>query len=65
MKMKMAQQGRGGLGSHKHGVSGIALKSPRERFHMRMDAERNNIKARPSTCIYSSIEELFKKPRNT
>ena len=59
----MTQQGRGGMGSHKHGISGNAPKSPRARFHMRMEAEKNEIKARPLTCLYSSVEELFKKHR--
>jgi len=34
------QQGRGGMGSHKHGVSGHATQSPRLRLMKRLAAER-------------------------
>lgn len=35
------------------------LKSPRLRFLMKLDAERDVRVAPKSTCIYSSIQELF------
>jgi hypothetical protein len=34
------QQGRGGMGSHKHGVSGHATQSPRLRLSKKLAAER-------------------------
>jgi hypothetical protein len=54
------QQGRGGMGSHKHGVSGRAPKSPKLRHRMKLDAERQDRKAKPSACTASSIAELMK-----
>lgn len=37
-----------------------SLKSPRLRFLMKMDAERNIRVPRKTTCIYCSIQDLFK-----
>jgi hypothetical protein len=34
------QQGRGGMGSHKHGISGHASQSPRLRLMKKLAAER-------------------------
>jgi hypothetical protein len=34
------QQGRGGMGSHKHGISGHASQSPRLRLAKKLAAER-------------------------
>jgi hypothetical protein len=34
------QRGRGGMGSHKHGTSGRATKSPRLRMREKLEAER-------------------------
>jgi len=34
------QQGRGGMGSHKHGVSGHATQSPRLRLSKKLAAEQ-------------------------
>ena len=36
------QQGRGGMGSHKHGVSGHATQSPRLRLSKKLAAERGD-----------------------
>ena len=42
------QQGRGGMGSHKHGVSGHASQSPRLRLMEKLAAERvSSTAARP------------------
>lgn len=51
-------QGRGGMGSRKHGKSGIAPKSPKVRHSMKMEAERNERKPRRFR-MYSSIKELM------
>ena len=41
------QWGRGGMGSHKHGVSGHASQSPRFRLGKKLAAERGEYDARP------------------
>ena len=56
------QQGQGGMGSHKHYISGVATQSPRYRHNMKREAELNERKDRsrirdPET----SVTELFKK----
>ena len=53
------QQGRGGMGSRKHGRSGHATKSPRFRLWARLDAERRLEPSRPKTKYRRSIRELF------
>jgi hypothetical protein len=56
-------KGKGGMGMHKHGVSGVNPKSPKQRLFERMMAEKDKnqdeayIKKNP---IYSSIGELLK-----
>jgi len=40
------QQGRGGMGSHKHGVSGHASQSPRLRLAKKLAAERGEYESR-------------------
>jgi hypothetical protein len=59
------QQGRGGIGSRKHGKSGHATQSPRFRLHARLDAERMPGRLRPKTKFLASIRELLsrQKPR--
>jgi hypothetical protein len=42
------QQGRGGMGSHKHGVSGHASQSPRLRLMKKLAAERGELDGRSS-----------------
>ncbi len=46
------------MGSHKHGISGVAPKSPRCRMMERLDAERKEKAKRPKTKMYDSIKEL-------
>lgn len=54
-------QGRGGLGSRKHGKSGYATQSPRFRFLTRLEAERNEIKNRSKIRQPArSLRELLK-----
>ncbi len=43
------QQGRGGIGSRKHGVSGHASQSPRFRLMKKLAAERGELSAAPAT----------------
>lgn len=64
------QQGGGGIGIRKHGVSGRAPISPRERVRRQIEAQKEERKKianrRPSTCSHSSISELFQnKPITT
>jgi len=42
------QQGRGGVGSHKHGVSGHAGQSPRLRLMKKLAAERGEFEGKPA-----------------
>ena len=41
------QQGRGGIGSRKHGISGHASQSPRFRLNNRLAAERGEFDVQP------------------
>lgn len=52
--------GRGGMGSHKHYVSGHATKSPRARFLEKMEAEKSERKDRSAIKEpKGSVKELF------
>ena len=42
------QQGRGGMGSHKHGVSGHAGQNPRLRLIKKLSAERGELEGKPA-----------------
>jgi len=58
------QQGRGGIGSHKHGVSGRAPRSPRYKLMQTLEdnkrrAEAGKRKLKPR--MVSTIEDLFAK----
>jgi len=59
------QQGRGGMGSRKHGRSGHASKSPRFRLWARLTAEQPPERPRPKGKTFGSIRELLsrEKPR--
>ena len=64
------QQGRGGMGSHKHGVSGHATQSPRLRLRKKLAAERGEYDAAPprrrKRLEFESVQEALKgeaKPR--
>ncbi len=57
------QQGRGGMGSRKHGKSGHASQSPRFRLWARLEAERAPEQRRPGPKLRSSIRELFSRER--
>ena len=64
------QQGRGGMGSRKHGTSGHATQSPRFRLAKKLAAERGEYDARPSRRplrpASTSVREAFDaegKPR--
>jgi hypothetical protein len=62
------QQGRGGMGSHKHGVSGHASQSPRLRLAKRLAAERGEYDARPSRRprlpSFENVRDAFNAGRN-
>jgi len=64
------QQGRGGMGSHKHGASGHATQSPRLRLSKKLAAERGEYDAAPprprKRLEFESVQEALKgerKPR--
>jgi len=54
----MSQQGRGGMGSKKHGKSGIPPKSPKFRHKMKLEAERKENKSTKAR-LTKSVKELF------
>jgi hypothetical protein len=57
------QQGRGGMGSHKHGVSGVAGQNRRGlhalgRFINRL---KDGLKKKPKEPMYDSMQDLMRK----
>ena len=63
------QQGRGGMGSHKHGVSGHATQSPRLRLSKKLAAERGEYgtaSARRRTRLeFETVQEALKGERKS
>ncbi len=57
------QTGRGGMGSHKHGISGRAGKSPKFRHWMKREAEKLEQKRPKMTRWFERVSDLFKKDR--
>jgi hypothetical protein len=61
------QQGRGGMGSHKHGVSGHATQSPRLRLSKKLDAERgeyDTVSARRRKPLeFETVQEALRAKR--
>lgn len=57
--------GRGGMGSHKHGVSGRPGKSPKERHRLRREAEKAERRAKPTTTEWTGTvaDALRPKPK--
>ncbi|HUC09491.1 MAG TPA: hypothetical protein VL985_03585 [Stellaceae bacterium] len=57
------QQGRGGMGSHKHGISGHASQSPRLRLAKKLAAERGEYGTgtprRPLRPVFASVRDAF------
>ena len=54
------QQARGGMGSHKHGVSGRSGKSPRFRHWLKRETERQeHRKKAPIKNPKATVKELF------
>jgi len=61
------QQGRGGMGSHKHGVSGHATQSPRLRLSKKLAAERGehdtDLPRRRKRLELETVQEALKAER--
>jgi hypothetical protein len=53
------QQGRGGMGSHKHGVSGHPGHPPKLRMWLKLLAKREEAWRRRSE-FFGSVKELFR-----
>ena len=57
------QQGRGGMGSHKHGTSGHVAQSPRFRLGKKLAAERGEYdtqpRRRPLRPSFDSVRGAF------
>ena len=57
-------QGRGGMGMHKHGVSGHPTRSPRFRMMTLLAARKEEKdRKRPRARWYGSFRELFRHER--
>jgi len=54
-------QGRGGMGSHKHGTAGHPTKSPKFRLATKLEAEKDVKRDQKSVGMKPSIKELFKR----
>jgi hypothetical protein len=54
------QSGRGGMGSHKHGISGKAPRSPRYKFMQTLEANRQPERKRRKLTA-TTIAEVFKR----
>lgn len=61
----MTQKGKTGMGSHKHGTSGHATKSPRLRMQEKMEAEKNIKKSKDDGEYFKSISEIKKAKRKS
>jgi len=61
------QQGRGGMGSYKHGVSGHATQSPRLRLNKKLAAERGEydtgLPRRRKRLEFETVQEALKAER--
>lgn len=57
------QQGRGGMGSHKHGTSGVPGKSPKLRHALKREAEKQERKKRKTIDWYATVAEALKGKR--
>jgi len=55
----MATNNKSGMSISKHRNSGVAPKSPKIRHRMRLEAEKQERKAKES-LPFSSVQELFK-----
>ena len=54
------QKSNGSMGNSKHRKSGKATKSPRHRFHAKLDAERAPVTLKKrKTQMYGSMSELM------
>lgn len=53
-------QGRGGMGSHKHGTSGHAPRSPRYKHQQQLEANKAKPKQRPPLTA-KTVSEALKK----
>jgi hypothetical protein len=59
------QKGRGGMGSHKHGISGTPGKSPRLRLWLDMMARRQEVKDRRRKLRFQTVRDALQKDRPT
>jgi hypothetical protein len=61
------QQGRGGMGSHKHGISGHATQSPRLRLSKKLAAERGGYDSaspgRRKPLEFETVQEALRAKR--
>jgi hypothetical protein len=56
------QEGKGGMGSHKHGTSGHSSKSPKLKHRMKREAEKDvRLDRARIKDPKTSVQELFRK----
>jgi len=53
-------QGKIGMGSHKHGTSGRAPRSPRYKFMQQLEADRAKPKTKPALTAKTVAEAMMK-----
>lgn len=56
-------KGKSGMGSHKHGTSGVSGKSPRFRHLQQLELQRAEQPKKVKPEMYGSVEEAF-HPKN-
>jgi hypothetical protein len=57
------QQGKSGIGSHKHGIAGHAPKSPRFKFLRELEANKEKPKVRPALTAQTVSQAMDKAGR--
>jgi hypothetical protein len=57
------QEGRGGMGSRKHGISGRAGKGPATRLWLDMQARKDERKSRTRKLRFTGVQEAIEKDR--
>jgi hypothetical protein len=57
------QKGRGGMGSHKHGISGRSGKGPATRLYLDMIARKDVQKSKMKPLRFDGVKEALEKDK--
>jgi hypothetical protein len=57
------QKGRGGMGSHKHGISGRSGKGPATRLYLDMMARRDLRRSKVKPLRFVSVKEALERDK--